>query len=58
MTKIINYVTKEAGEKGGITISDYSGEKVYTAVGLATSKNFKTLKGAEKWLAERDFIKV
>jgi hypothetical protein len=51
----INY--ERGTSKGGITINNYSGV-TYIAVTAAASKTFKSLKGAEKFMAERGYKKA
>ena len=44
--------------KGGITINNYAGVTTYIAVTIATSKTFKSLKGAEKFMTDRGYKKA
>jgi hypothetical protein len=50
---IIDYI-KGSANKGAIIIHD---SKTHTAVTLASSKNFKSLKGAEKYMTKFGYIK-
>ena len=50
---IIDYI-KGSANKGSIIIHD---PKSYTAVTLASSKNFKSLKGAEKYMTKFGYVK-
>ena len=49
---------KRGTSEGGITINNYSGVVTYIAVTIAASKTFKSLKGAEKFMADRGYKKA
>jgi len=51
----INY--ERGTSKGGIIINNYS-DVTYIAVTAAASKTFKSLKGSEKFMAERGYTVV
>ena len=50
-----NYI-KGKSNKGGIMENIYAGQKSYIAVTVATSKTFKSLKGAQKYMAKFDYV--
>jgi len=49
---------KGKSNKGGIIQNLYAGQISYIAVTVATSKTFKSLKGAERYMAKLDYIEV
>ncbi len=53
MAKIIDYNYGE--DKGAIIVND---EHSYIAVTVATSKTFRSLKGAEKYMSKFDYKKT
>ena len=52
---IINYV-KGKSNKGAIIQNGYAGSITYIAVTIATSKTFKSLKGAQKYMAKFEYV--
>ena len=53
MTMMIEY--SRGTSKGGISDNTYAGEKTYIACTATNSKTFKTLKGAEKFMAKNGY---
>lgn len=57
--EIIDYKKRNSAEDtGAIIINVYGGKKEYIAVTVATSKAYKTLKGAEKMMEFFGYDKI
>lgn len=55
--KQMDYI-KGKCNKGAVIENIYAGQKSYIAVTISTSKTFKSLKGAEKYMDKFEYKKV
>lgn len=57
MKAIIDYKKANGEETGAIAVNEYNGNLSYIAVTASSSKTFKSMKGAEKYMAKFNYIK-
>ena len=55
MMKQMDFIKGKAN-KGAIIPNGYAGQITYIAVTIATSRDFKTLKGAERYMAKFGYV--
>lgn len=58
MESIIDYKKANSESTGSIIVNKYGGNLSYIAVTASSSKTFKSMKGAEKYMAEFNYVKV
>lgn len=58
MESIIDYKKVNSEETGSIIVNEHNGNISYIAVTISSSKIFKSMKGAEKYMAEFNYVKV
>lgn len=58
MRVIIDYKKENSELTGSILVNEYAGKTTYIAVIASASKTYKTLKGAEKLMAEYNYKKI
>lgn len=58
MKAIIDYKKANGEEAGSIAVNEYNGNLSYIAVTASSSKTFKSMKGAEKYMAEFNYVKA
>lgn len=58
MKAIIDYKKENSELTGSIMVNEYAGQASYIAVTASASKTYKSLKGAEKFMAEYNYKKI
>ncbi|WP_195531858.1 hypothetical protein [Bacteroides finegoldii] len=58
MKAIIDYKKENSELTGSIMINEYASKTTYIAVTASASKTYKSLKGAEKFMAEYNYKKI